>query len=83
VAPIVDSTKSNNKKTPAPESTSNRFPLKRVYDNQVNIANDFCEKIIGKPASSPFAEKKNKQPTKTAVSLSLVNKTYVAFFLFV
>jgi hypothetical protein len=77
-APAVGYTKSNNKKTPAPEAPSNRFPLKRVYDSQVDIANDFCHDIIGKPTSSPFVEEKKQPPTKTAVSLSPVNKTYVA-----
>ena len=70
--------KDDKKPAMIPNSSSNQVSLKHVYDNQVHIANDFVDGIIGKPTASPFADtNKKKLATKTAVSLSPVNKEYV------
>lgn len=65
---LTQSSKTFDKKKPAmiPESSSKHVSLEHVYDNQVRIANDFVDGIIGKPMASPFAEKK-KLAAETAV----------------
>ena len=58
---------------PKKKVQAKRLPLKRVYESQVKIADDFCGGIVGKPKATSLDEKEKDISAQCAVSLSPPN----------
>ena len=71
-APSNKTSLNNPRKLPSSKPQTNRVPLKRVFDSQVDRANTFVEGLVGKPkAATSLNDATAKAPTtECAVTLS-------------